>query len=152
VAQKDDKLLWKYLAYLTVGDVVRKGAPFIIAWLFFSAVSLVIVGLVMRGQSRLGISMAIPEWLWITAIYGVFIWFARGHTIRFTMPVIGFKSWLFIVVLFGGIMYVIENSVWWIAIPFFCAFWVGIPALNELSGKGKENFEKLNRNGGNEAE
>ena len=152
MTQKKDEQPRKYLAYVTLGDVFREGGLFIAGWLVISVVSLVVGGLFEYGQHRLGVSFndvvssAVPKWLWAVIIYGSVLWFGKGHEVRFTMPVVGFKSWLFFVLLFAGFVYVLENAEWWLATPFMWGYLLGFGALGKLSEKGKENFEKLNKN------
>jgi hypothetical protein len=147
---KENELVWKYLPYVTVRDIVREAKGYIWAWLVVSIITLVIGGLIEYGKDQLGFSFGgssefsfLPRWLWVAVIAGVILWFGRGKEVRFVIPVFGFKSWLFYMFLFGGFFYTIAHFEWWVSLPFAWGVLITENALDDLGMKGKENFEKL---------
>jgi hypothetical protein len=155
VPTDNSEQVWKYLSYVTVNDIVGEGKGFILAWLGISISCLVIGGLFEYGQDQLGFSASkvvfspLPKWLWWPVwpvmIAGAVLWFGKGKEIRFTVPVFGFKSWLFIMLLFGGMLYTLENFEWWVSLPFFWGCLFAEAALDTLAVIGKENYERLNK-------
>lgn len=146
---KENELVWKYLPYLTVRDIVREAKGYIWAWLVLSVITLVVGGLLEYGKDLLGISYSgtefsfLPRWLWVAIIVGVILWFGRGKEVRLAIPVFGFKSWLFFTFLFAGMFYAFVHFEWWVALPFVWAVLLTENALDDLGMKGKENFAKL---------
>lgn len=80
ISPKDNELVWKYLPYVTVSDIIHHVKRSIGVW-FIISVFFVILNLFKYGLYHIGfsfdnfISWSIPHWLWVVIISGMVLWF-----------------------------------------------------------------------------
>jgi hypothetical protein len=140
---------WEYLSYATVSDIWGEVKDTFIAWIIWSILTL-IFGAIFEFASEffkpflpdVG-SNSIPKWFWLTAVFSDLLWFMRGETVTFPFPQVGWKSWLFLSLLFLAMFFVMENATWWVAMPFLWAIMFSFSCLDALAAKGKENFLRI---------
>lgn len=138
--------IWEFLPYTTLREVTSEVWGYFWAWFIMSAISLLIAGAFefLGGLFSLG-SPSFPRWLTLAVLASAVLWFARGQHVSFQMPRVGWKSWLFLTVLFTAWFAVAEHGEWWVSLPFFWALIMTIACLDALAEKGRHNYQKLER-------
>ena len=96
-----------YLRYATLKDLVVESKVLLGVWIFLSLISLVIGGIVefgidaKGGNSEDSVFKSVPDWIWLSIFFALFLWFFRGKEFKFTVPKYGVKGWLFMSIFRG---------------------------------------------------
>ena len=83
---------------------------------------------------------AVPWQVWFFVCFGLFLWFARGKTLR--MPMYGFWGWVF----FNLVVVVTVTAISfsrWAFFPVYFGFILMGNALDTLNDLGRENYEAM---------
>lgn len=140
--------VWEFLPYTTIKEVMSQVWTSFWVWLVLSVISVVIGGVVefLTGGLFSSESRMFPRWLSVAVVVSAILWFGRGEKVSFQMPKVGWKSWLFLTVLFTVWFAVAEYASWWVSLPFFWAVVMTLGCLDELAIQGRENYQKLQGN------
>jgi hypothetical protein len=85
----------------------------------------------------------LPSWAYYTIIVMVVIWFARGKTFHYRLPMLTFRGWLALSLYVSSFAIVFEIMPWWLAGPAMWAAIVFAYLLESLDALGRKNFEAL---------
>lgn len=134
---------FSYLSYVTLREAWDTVRSIFFAWIVLSAIIMVFIWLSERGAAATQpIWSALPKPIFYILGFAVFTWIVRGEAETISIPK-SFRGWLvlnLIFVVFIGAFTILPG---WAMVPFYIGVLCFFNIFDELSGIGKNNYDRL---------
>lgn len=141
--QDNNDKYYEYLLYVTLREVFEACNAAFWSWAYLTGFFAVLDYLFTETEAYINSTEIIPKWAWSAIIISAMMWIWKDKEIKFKLPNITFKSWIWYSILLFVTSAIFANTPWWICISFYFAFMTLCLVIDKLVIIGSKNYERL---------